>query len=111
MIELLAEVKASVFQEYSRAAGLFGHTNNSHHESYAVIKEEFEEANDCSVDFFEQMDKLWNNIKANVDLVIVKDRLVNMQELAEQASAEWIQVAAMCYKAQKKRQAKEAVVS
>lgn len=42
MQELINQVKSIVSDEYGRASQKFGPTNNSDHESYAVIKEEME---------------------------------------------------------------------
>lgn len=97
MKELLDEIQISVLREYNRAAEKFGKANNSPHESYAVILEEFEEAqNEAHMFEWNQRD-WWNAIKANT---ATKCQLQQMQGIAEKAAAEWIQVAAMCYKAQ-----------
>jgi hypothetical protein len=96
MKELLNEVQASVFMEYGRASEKFGKANNSPHESYAVILEEFEEAKN-EVNMFEyNLRSFWNAIKA---YTATKCQLQQMRAIAEKAAAEWIQVAAMCYKA------------
>lgn len=100
MKELLNEVQASVFKEYERAAEKFGPSNNSPHESYAVILEEYEEAKEQSEMFRLFFEKHWQDVKANK---AGKLKLRLMQEFAEAAAAEWIQVAAMCHKAQMKR--------
>lgn len=96
MKELLAEVKASVLTEYNRAAEKFGTANNSPHESYAVILEEYEEAQSEADSFEWRMRSFWNGVKANN---ANECQLQQMQRIAEKAAAEWIQVAAMCYKA------------
>jgi hypothetical protein len=100
MNELMAEVQASVFMEYERAAKKFGKANNSPHESYAVILEEFEEAKLCHETFRLHFANYWNFVKKNSEEA--GHELSVMRKFAEQAAAEWIQVAAMCYKATKK---------
>lgn len=96
MKELVAEVQASVFMEYERAAEKFGKANNSQHESYAVILEEYEEALTEQIRFKQYIESYWERIKRNMD---TESMLVEMRELGEHAAAEWVQVAAMCYKA------------
>jgi len=92
------EVKQAVINEYSRAFVRFGPINNSPHESYAVILEEFEEAQENAVSFQSQLESYWITIKGNKEDE-AKVRLTAMKKLAEQAAAEWVQVAAMCHKA------------
>lgn len=100
MKQLLAEVQATVFMEYSRAVDKFGPVNNSQHESYAIILEEFQEAQ-AEEKYFEIAFKMfWNAVKANTE---TKCQLEQMRRLSEKAAAEWIQVAAMCYKATQNR--------
>ena len=65
MKELLNEVQAAVFMEYERAAKKFGPANNSPHESYAVILEEFEEAQSEANSFEWCMRSFWNGVRAN----------------------------------------------
>ena len=98
MRELLTEVKISVQKEYERAANKFGKANNSPHESYAVILEEYDEAEFAANAFEEHLRYYWQEVKENKDTA---DRLKNMCEFAEHVAAEWIQVAAMCFKANK----------
>jgi len=97
--KLLSEVQASVCNEYQRAAEEFGAAHNSLHESFAVILEELDEASDHTEMFQEQIKCFWVEIKQN-KLSETRERLPIMHMLAEQAAAEWIQVAAMCKKAQ-----------
>jgi len=96
--ELLNEVETSVFMEYQRAAEKFGIANNSAHESYAVLLEEFEEAKTEAEKFEAMLGFYWHGVKKN-DVNICAECLPKMQEMAIRAAAEWIQVAAMCYKA------------
>jgi len=100
MKELLSEVQASEFMEYGRAKAKFGAANNSPHESYAVILEEYEEAQGKANMFEIYMRIYWNAVRANT---MTTCQLQQMQRIAEKAAAEWIQVAAMCYKATVKK--------
>lgn len=98
MKELLNEVQAAVSSEYERASDKFGKVNNSPHESYAVILEEFEEAIFEGECFKNRFQSFWAHIKEN-DPEATQKVLPLLKEFAEHAAAEWIQVAAMCYKA------------
>ena len=100
MKKLLSDVSALSLAEYNRASAKFGERNNSHHESYAVILEEFEEAIEEECGFQQNLERLWEEIKSN-KTDCLSDRLTSMRKHAEHAAAEWIQVAAMCYKAGK----------
>ncbi|SHI24403.1 hypothetical protein SAMN02745823_03831 [Sporobacter termitidis DSM 10068] len=104
MKDLLLEVQASIFMEYERAKEKFGPTNNSPHESYAVILEEFEEAAADAADFQIKLDRFWSQVKRNISVDVRNSMLREMRECAEHAAAEWIQVAAMCYKATVKKE-------
>ena len=99
MRELLSEVQASVFLEYERATKKFGNVNNGNHESFAVILEETEEAFEQAEIFKSMLEDFWSEIKSNKPNA--GSRLFVMRDVAEQTAAEWIQVAAMCYKAEK----------
>lgn len=104
MKELLNEVQASVFTEYGRAADKFGPANNGPHESYAVILEAYDEALSEGRSFEWCLRSFWGAVKANT---ATNCQLQQMRSIAEKAAAEWIQVAAMCYKATRSRQAGE----
>lgn len=101
MKELLEQVQKLTTAEYRRAAQKFGRANNSPHESYAVILEEYEEAIEEGKLFGWHMRCYWDAIKTNKK---TKARLKHLQSIAEKAAAEWVQVAAMCYKAQQNKQ-------
>ena len=96
--ELKSEVQASVFKEYERAYKKFGKVNNSNHESYAVILEEFEEAQDDMRGLEWNLRSFWGAVRADT---ATKYQLQHMRRIAENAAGELIQVAAMCYKAEK----------
>ncbi len=97
MKELLIEIKAVEEFEYLRASHKHGPTNNSAHESYAIIREEFEEAKEEEKEFESFFNMFWYNVKT--DSHDLKIFFSDMREHAERAAAEWVQVAAMCQKA------------
>ena len=96
MKQLLKQVEQLAGDEYSRAAEQFGPTNNSRHESYAVCREEYEEATEAGDRFKSRFDAFWAATRENKS---TPDLLLDMKDSAMQAAAEWIQVAAMCEKA------------
>lgn len=99
MDQLVQEVQQSVEAEYSRAAARFGDTNHSDHESYAIILEEYEEANSECHGVLTSLNLLWEYIKRNG----LDDKKIalcdNIQARAVLAACELIQVAAMAKKA------------
>ena len=101
IFNLAESIKSLVMDEYSATIAKFGAANNSHHESYAIILEELEEAKGSTKLFEHSLDWFWDSVKQNT---VTNRRLEEMQLIAEQTAAEWIQVAAMCYKAQKSKE-------
>lgn len=101
MKDLLNTVRMTVREEYRRAAEKFGESNNSPHESYAVILEEYEEAQGAGGVFADQMDSYWRAVKNGQSEEERNLFLDIMRCYAEHAAAEWIQAAAMCHKAMK----------
>lgn len=97
MQELMQDMEVDLLVEYGRACEKYGAHHNSSHEAYAIIKEELEEAMSSSQDFIDCFEYLWEAIKANDTIT----ELPSLQNYALCAAAEWIQVAAMCYKAKK----------
>lgn len=100
---LQKEIEQTVLNEYERSTEKFGAANNSPHESYAIILEEYEEAKSESNMFEINLRGFWNSVKANTHTNCC---LQEMQDIAEKAAAEWVQVAAMCFKAQLKKEDK-----
>jgi hypothetical protein len=98
MAKLEKGIDKLIEQEQLRAARRFGKYNNGRHESYAVILEEFEEAEDCRATFCDHLKCYWNFIKKNNSEA--NHELNIMRQFAERAAVEWVQVAAMCKKAQ-----------
>ena len=97
--DLIIEVQTAENMEYKRAAEKFGAANNSNHESYAIILEEFDEALAECEDVKLQLEGLWEAIKANKPQETINRIAQLVRVRAERAAAEFIQVAAMCYKA------------
>ena len=99
MEELIKSVVCAGFEEYGRASVKFGAVNNSDHESYAVLREEADEA----VDVLEEVDNLteafFEMVKKNEEDEMKLDILNVIKHRAEEAAAESIQVAAMARKA------------
>lgn len=103
MKALCADIEAAGEKELSRAAAKFGETNNSPHESYAVILEEFQEAQTDGRMFEHNLDFYWDAVKKN-DEKNQEVWLKEMKEKALRAAMEWTQVYAMCAKALKKKE-------
>ena len=99
MQKLIEDVARLVEEEYGRAGAKFGLTNHSDHESYAVLLEEVEEAEFELKVFREKMDELWRLIKCNDGDWEKHRQLYEMRKRAVLAACEFIQVAAMCQKA------------
>ena len=99
MEKLLNDVKGLVDEEYCRAAVKFGATNNSDHESYAVLLEEMEEAEAEVAQARVQLEKFWLLTKENADDLSKLSRLMEAGRRAQLAACELIQVAAMFKKA------------
>lgn len=99
MEQLIQQVSGLVQEEYGRAGAKFGLKNKSDHESYAVCKEEFEEAQEDLDIMKRYLEDFWratkNNESADIKLGISK-KLMNYSILA---ACECIQVAAMASKA------------
>lgn len=99
MDELIREVQASVENEYGRAAARFGETNNSNHESYAVILEEFQEALNEESRAGLGLNVFWDAVKCDEPDQDKVTALLDLQARATLAACEFIQVAAMARKA------------
>lgn len=96
---ILNTIKRLADEEYARSSDKFGAKNNSPHESYAVILEEYDEADDIITDFKDFLDSYWSSVKIN-DKELQKCYLDSLKIRAEHIAAEWVQVVAMCHKAQ-----------
>lgn len=100
MEKLIKSVQAIKEEEYGRASEKFGAVNNSDHESFAVLFEEMQES-------FEEVKNTDANIQQFWQMVKSKDaedqdkqsELTAIENSAIFAACEFIQVAAMAYKA------------
>lgn len=100
MTKLIEEVKELVERERGRAGAQFGLTNNSDHESYAVLLEEFQEAQTEVDTVDDKLSVFWGLVKANGSPETKFNVLKSMEDTAILAACELIQVAAMAKKAE-----------
>ena len=99
MEKLIEEVKECVEREYGRAGAKFGPTNHSDHESYAVILEEIQEAEQEILQFKESLGHFWYFVKNDYDPSDKLSACKEMQRRALLGACELIQVSAMAKKA------------
>ena len=99
MEELIKQIINLECEEYGRASVKFGAVNNSDHESFAVLREEVDEATDCLDDVDDLTDAFFEMVKKNEEDKMKLDILNVIKHRAEEAAAESIQVAAMARKA------------
>ena len=99
MEELIKSVVCTECEEYGRASVKFGAVNNSDHESYAVLREEADEAVDVMEDVDNLTDSFFEMVKTNEEDKVKMDILNVIKHRAEEAAAESIQAAAMARKA------------
>lgn len=99
MEELIKQVINSECEEYGRASVKFGAANNSDHESFAVLREEVDEAMDRVEDVDGLTDVFFMMVKANEENDRKIELLKTIQHCAEEGAAELIQAAAMARKA------------
>jgi len=96
MDKLIENVNTATILKIKQAIEKHG-LHNSHHEKYAVIFEEYEEAQDSAVEFKSKLQDYWKLVKNN-QYGDIETRLDELLILAKNTAAEWIQVAAMCGK-------------
>lgn len=99
MERLIAEVIECIDSEYGRASEKFGSTNNSDHESYAIILEEVEEAQQELSYLKGDLSALWSSVKMNSSDEHKLNECSAVERTALLAACEFIQVAAMAKKA------------
>lgn len=99
MQKLIEEVKELVEKEYGRAGVVFGLTNHSDHESFAVMMEELDEAGVEFDGFSKGLGQFWAMVKGNAPDPDKYSQLKQMELTALLAACEMIQVAAMAKKA------------
>ena len=98
MIALISYLNKQIAVERKRAEDKgHGHTFGSNHEAYAVILEEYEETEEEHTLFEKKFIEVWREkIRQDEDAY---DGFIALRDIALRASAEWLQVAAMCEKA------------
>lgn len=96
LIELVGKVISS---EYYAASIEHGQFNNSDHESYAIIREEFEESQNEVHLTAESLSQFWSCVKLDADDSAKLQSLKCLEHRATLAACELIQVAAMARKA------------
>ena len=99
MEELIKSVVCAECEEYGRASVKFGVVNNSDHESYAILREEADEAIDALVEVDDLTNVFFEMVKNNEEDKVKLDILNVIKHRAEEAAAESIQAAAMARKA------------
>jgi len=102
MMELYQAMREAAAAEQDRANELYGAVNHSDHESYAVILEEFDEADRERRMFALDLEAFWMHCKTDHNDENPGDKrelLATLSERAVRAACEWVQVAAMCQKA------------
>lgn len=98
MNELIESVAKLAEEEYQRASAKFGPKNNSPHESYAVLLEETEEAQEQVSVIQSRMEAFWLTVKGDAtDAMGVYLNSIKMAAIL--GACELIQVAAMADKA------------
>ena len=99
MEELIKSVVCAECEEYGRASVRFGTVNNSDHESYAILREEVDEAIDALAEADDLTDGFFELVKKNEEDKTKIGLLNVIKHRAEEAAAESIQAAAMARKA------------
>lgn len=90
-------VKSAVTSEFQHAVKNYGSTYNSNHESYAVLKEEIDEARDELIQIQNRIYESWQLVKIDRDR-LYKDEVAKIKEHAEALALEACQIAAVCSK-------------
>lgn len=99
MDKLIEEVKQLVEAEYGRSSARYGLTHNSDHEAFAVLLEEFQEAEDEVRFCGSAIERLWKRIKDDSHNDLKMESLALIKTKALLGACELIQVAAMAKKA------------
>lgn len=102
MEKLIKSVQDIEGEEYDRASEKFGAVNNSDHESFAVLFEEMQEAFDEVKNTDANIQQFWQMVKSKDSGDQDKQSVLTaIENSAIFAACEFIQVAAMAYKANK----------
>lgn len=95
---LIPGVEALVDLEHRTIVDKYGEGYNSAHEAYAVLLEEFQEAQEELVHMQAQLDNMWGAIREDTRKFI-GTAVVRLEHHAKQLAAEAVQVAAVCKRA------------
>lgn len=102
MEKLIKSVQDIEREEYDRASEKFGAVNNSDHESFAVLFEEMQESFDEAKNTDANIVQFWQMVKSKDSGDQDKQSVLTaIENSAIFAACEFIQVAAMAYKANK----------
>ena len=94
------DVRRLITKEYENAALIHGEFNNSSHESYGIIKEEYDEMQQEMQEISIRLEYYWKAVKSDN----YRTQRLDLQELLENTTCmicEAVQFAAMCDKALK----------
>lgn len=92
--KLIQQVDEIISDELDAAKKKFL-ANNSRHESYAVLLEEFEEMSDERTLLSYELDNVWDATKKNSDSDVIRKYLNRAQGISRKLVAEAVQTAAM----------------
>ena len=93
-VGLILQIDQIIKDELDAAKKKFP-ANNSRHESYAVLREEFEEMQDEERKLSNELDNIWDAVKKNTDPGVLLKYLNRVQNISRQLAAEAVQTAAM----------------
>ncbi len=93
-IELIEQIDTAVADELDSAKKKFP-ANNSRHEGYAVLLEEFEEMRDEEEILAHELDNIWDATKKNTDPDVLLKYLNRARNISRKLIAEAVQTAAM----------------
>lgn len=96
-VGLMLQIDQIIKDELDAAKKKFP-ANNSRHESYAVLREEFEEMQDEERKLSNELDNIWDAVKKNTDPDVLLKYLNRVQNISRQLTAEAVQTAAMADK-------------
>ena len=94
---VLGEISRLIDKELAAANDKFG-LNHSNHESFAVLREEIDEAMERAAEIEERAAQLWQGIKENDSHAETRRRFAGVYASATQLAVEGVQVAAMAQK-------------
>lgn len=94
------DIQKAIDKERRHAERQFG-VVNSQHERYALLKEEFEEADNDLLAISMALDAFWDEVK--IDSELADTRVADIRKCAEDLAIEACQIAAVCDKTIRKK--------